>query len=129
MYVSVSSICNEFVVQVSVQMLDVYLVVTVKYVNICVDPRVVSVSLYDCKCVFVFGCRPRCVYLFATYDFVSRSVSELSWHLRWTCAPWSVPSLRGGRVCVGVLCPHALCVSLGLCPETSAVACAFVSVV
>lgn len=43
----------KFVVRVSVQVLDVYLIATVKHENIRVGPRVVSVSLCDCECVCV----------------------------------------------------------------------------
>lgn len=53
MLVSVNSMCNEFVVQVSVQMLDVYLVVAVKYTKICMDPRVVCLCVTVCVCLWV----------------------------------------------------------------------------
>lgn len=42
--VSVNS-TMKFVVRVNVQVLDVYLIAIVKHENICVDPRVVSVSV------------------------------------------------------------------------------------
>lgn len=86
-----------------------------------------GVSLYDC--VFVFGCQPHCVCLSAIDDFVSQRVSELSWHLRWACASWSVHSLWGACVGMGFVRLCALCMSLGLCLKTSVVECAFVSVV
>lgn len=41
----------KFVVRLSVQVLDVYLIAIVRHENICVDPRVVSVSFRDCECV------------------------------------------------------------------------------
>lgn len=44
MLVSVNSICDEFVAGVSIQVLDMYLVVA--YENVCVDPRAVWVGAF-----------------------------------------------------------------------------------
>lgn len=44
MLASVNSICDEFVMGVSIQVLDMYLVVA--YENVCVDPRAVRVGAF-----------------------------------------------------------------------------------
>lgn len=47
MLVSVNFICNEFVVGVSIQVLQVYLVVVIKYIKISMwIPRVGSMSVF-----------------------------------------------------------------------------------
>lgn len=68
---------------VSVQVLDVCLVVVVKYMksSVWIQEQGRWVSLCDCECVCLWG-SVHCVYLFAVADFVSWGISGLPWHLR-----------------------------------------------
>lgn len=80
------------------------------YEHICVDPSGECEHLCDCECVCLpCGCLPRCVYLFATDDSVSRGGCEFPWHLMDMSILECALAGRGWA-----LCPRALCVSLGV---------------